>query len=114
MRDDGVLPSVGKSPLDDDTRMGGVAKAPSKGRKKSKLDGPDAEKMLCKLRTWFDAEWQRQAHNRFQQAMDEDYYDGLQWTEEEASVLIERGARGLQRDQTHRRLVARHRAAHPH
>lgn len=33
----------------------------------------------------------RQATNRFQMALDEDYYDGMQWDEDDASVLMERG-----------------------
>lgn len=33
----------------------------------------------------------RQAENRYQMAMDEDYYDGLQWTAEDAEALMQRG-----------------------
>lgn len=55
------------------------------------LDGAEAQKLLGRLREWFEQESRRQAHNRFQMAMDEDYYDSLQWSEEDAAVLLDRG-----------------------
>lgn len=42
-------------------------------------------------KAWFTMEWQRQEANRFQMALDEDYYDSLQWTEEEAAAVRARG-----------------------
>lgn len=42
-------------------------------------------------KAWFSMEWQRQEANRFQMALDEDYYDSLQWTEEEAAAVRSRG-----------------------
>lgn len=44
-----------------------------------------------KLMSWFEQEMRRQAHNRFQMALDEDYYDSIQWLPEEAAELKERG-----------------------
>ena len=47
----------------------------------------DSQPMLAlhdKLTSWYDAEWNRQASSRFQQALDEDFYDGMQWTQEDA------------------------------
>ena len=55
------------------------------------LDSPAAEELLQKLQDWYDSEWQRQGPNRFQMALDEDFYDGMQWSEEDAAALIERG-----------------------
>ncbi len=44
-------------------------------------------------RLWgfFEDERDRQRHNRFQMALDEDYFDSLQWTDEEIDDLIRRG-----------------------
>ena len=51
----------------------------------------DAQKRFQRRRAWFSMEWQRQEANRCQQALDEDYYDSLQWTEEEAAAVRARG-----------------------
>lgn len=44
-----------------------------------------------KLLTWYQQEMRRQSANRFQMSLDEDYYDGEQWTYEEASEVRSRG-----------------------
>ena len=44
-----------------------------------------------KLMTWFQQEMRRQACNRYQMALDEDYYDSEQWTAQEKAVLRSRG-----------------------
>jgi hypothetical protein len=44
-----------------------------------------------RLMSWFDQEMRRQAHNRFQMALDEDYYDSMQWQADEAAELKARG-----------------------
>ena len=44
-----------------------------------------------KLWGFYDDERQRQRHNRHQMAMDEDYFDSLQWTDEEIDELVRRG-----------------------
>jgi len=92
IRDDGISTSVGSSPFDDPTRQGGVAPTPPPARpRKSPLDSPANRQRLSRLRDWFEQETQRQAANRYQMALDVDYYDSLQWSEEEAQVLLERG-----------------------
>ena len=58
---------------------------------KNALDMPDCHKRFAKVRNWHEQELMRQAANRYQMALDCDYYDGLQWTEEEMAVLFERG-----------------------
>jgi hypothetical protein len=80
------------SPLDNPSRMGG--KAPDiagSTSKASPMDGPKMVALHEKLTDWYDSEWNRQASNRFQQALDEDFYDGMQWTQDDAAALIERG-----------------------
>jgi hypothetical protein len=88
----GFGPSYATSPMDDDTRMGGVASAEeSKEHKGHPLDSEKNVKLLSKLRDWNEQEVQRQGANRYQMALDEDYYDSMQWTEEDAQALIDRG-----------------------
>lgn len=79
------------SPFDDDTRFGGVADVTStQAAPAHPLDSPAMQARLRKLKEWYDQEMQRQAANRYQQALDCDYYDGLQWTEEDAQALLDR------------------------
>jgi len=44
-----------------------------------------------RLKSWFWTEMRRQAANRYQMALDEDYYDSLQWRAEEANAVLKRG-----------------------
>lgn len=79
------------SPFDDPSRFGGVSNVTSEAAKpQHRLDSPALLKTLRKLQEWYDQEMQRQAANRYQQALDCDYYDGLQWSEEDAQALLER------------------------
>ena len=55
------------------------------------LDSPKMKQRHSRIYEWYNQERERQAANRYQQAIDEDYYDNLQWSEEEAQELIERG-----------------------
>lgn len=54
-------------------------------------DLPSCRGRFSKVRNWHEQELMRQAANRYQMALDCDYYDGLQWTEEEMQVLFDRG-----------------------
>ncbi len=64
---------------------------PAGRQKKNPYDSPKMLKLHREVQVWFDQESQRQAANRFQMALDEDYYDSLQWDEDDAKVLIDRG-----------------------
>lgn len=55
------------------------------------LDTPDMQRLFSKLMDFYRHELDRQRDNRADQAVEEDYYDNIQWTEEDASVLRERG-----------------------
>lgn len=91
MSDNGFTNVRASSAFDDDTRMGGLADvveaAPTTAHR---LDSGPMLARFRKLQEWFDQEWQRQAANRYQMALDCDYYDGLQWSEEDAQVLMNR------------------------
>lgn len=52
---------------------------------------PDVVTRFQRRKAWFAMEWARQEANRYQMALDEDYYDSLQWTEEEAAAVRKRG-----------------------
>lgn len=60
-------------------------------KKRSRLDSPDNEQLHCRLLSLYEQELDRQGENRTQMAVDEDFYDNIQWTEEDARVLRERG-----------------------
>jgi len=84
--------SYAASPMDDPDRMGGTVDAPEEQEApEHELDSPKNETLLQKIRNWYEQEWKRQAANRYQMALDEDYYDSMQWTEEDAQELIDRG-----------------------
>jgi hypothetical protein len=78
------------SAMDDDTRFGGVAEYEEAKAPEHKLDSPSMLALHRKLTEWYDQEMQRQAANRYQMALDCDYYDGLQWSEEDAQILLDR------------------------
>lgn len=46
---------------------------------------------FLKHKSWFSAELQRQAANRYQMAMDDDYRHNIQWTPDEAAAVRARG-----------------------
>lgn len=46
---------------------------------------------FLKRKAWFMQEMNRQQANRYQMALDEDYYDGDQWLQDEASEIMARG-----------------------
>lgn len=57
---------------------------------KHKLDGPAAREVHRKLMQWYYYERDRQAINRLEMALDHDFYDGDQWSEDDKAVLEER------------------------
>lgn len=55
------------------------------------LDSDEASEKHRLLLGYYTQELDRQSENRLQQAIEEDYYDNIQWTEEEAQKLKDRG-----------------------
>jgi hypothetical protein len=72
--------NTGPEPSDETMRLKGSA-----------LDPTTARERFERRKSWFVTEMRRQEHNRFQMALDEDYYDGLQWTAEEIRRIKARG-----------------------
>lgn len=55
------------------------------------LDDEEHDRLHGQLLGFYQRELDRQNDNRIQQAIDEDYYDNDQWTEEDAQTLRDRG-----------------------
>lgn len=55
------------------------------------LDSDEYQELQRKLIAFYRVELSRQEENRAEMAVDEDYYDNIQWTREELDVLRERG-----------------------
>lgn len=54
-------------------------------------DPSEHDRLHAQLMDWFHTEKDKQSLNRLQQQIDCDFYDSLQWSEEEARELIARG-----------------------
>lgn len=52
---------------------------------------PKMRRLHSKLIGWFENERRLQAVNRYQMSLDEDFYDSLQWSDEDAQKLMDRG-----------------------
>jgi hypothetical protein len=63
----------------------------SDGPKTDRLDEEPMNLLHKKLLSFWIEELDRQNENRTQQALDADFYDGIQWAENDAAVLRERG-----------------------
>lgn len=55
------------------------------------MDGPEATKLHRELMSWYMAERTKQSVNRYQMAIDQDFYDGLQWDPDDVDALRDRG-----------------------
>lgn len=55
------------------------------------MDSPQAHDELRKLLQWFYHERDKQATNRLEMALDEDFYDSMQWDPDDAAILEARG-----------------------
>lgn len=59
------------------------------------LDSEDNEKLFRRLIGYYQTELDRQEENRVQQSIDADYYDHIQWTEEDDKAVRDRGQEPL-------------------
>lgn len=66
------------------------AEAPSEKDSRD-LDGEKARRTHRQLLDWYYEELERQSVNRFQMALDCDFYDGDQWNPEDAAEVLDRG-----------------------
>lgn len=70
-----------------------MATTPRKGTQRAdeRKAKDDERARFLKRKSWFTAELQRQAANRYQMALDDDYRHNMQWTTEEAAAVRARG-----------------------
>lgn len=66
----------------------------------NRLDAPHAQAVKRKLLDWYFQERERQAVNRYQMAIDADFYDGDQWSLEDAQEVESRGQAPLVYNET--------------
>lgn len=64
---------------------------PVKAGKRHDLDSDENMELHRRLQAIYEDELDRQAENRSEQAIDEDFYDSIQWREEDAAELKKRG-----------------------
>jgi hypothetical protein len=69
-----------------ETDMGEEAETPD-----NPLDSQEKQELHDKLVNYYRMELDRQSENRYQQALDEDYFDSIQYTENEIQELKDRG-----------------------
>ncbi|WP_126975580.1 portal protein [Frigidibacter oleivorans] len=76
-----------------DTYLPADARSPEAARraKASFLDSEQAERIHVNLMGHYIRELDRQAENRLEMALDEDFYDHIQFTDEELQILAARG-----------------------
>jgi hypothetical protein len=67
------------------------AKEADEAKPNHELDSDENHERHSMLLSYYRQELDRQGENRYQMAIDEDYYDNDQWTPEEANELKERG-----------------------
>ena len=60
-------------------------------RKASELDSQDNQELHRKLMAFYIRELRRQETNRAEMALDQEFYDGNQWSDQDARVLRDRG-----------------------
>lgn len=76
--------------MNDPHRYGGTAPKVA-AQAPAKLDDEKRKRLHARLMNWYLQERNKQAANRMEQATDEDFYDGLQWSDEDVQALMERG-----------------------
>ncbi|HWL29587.1 MAG TPA: hypothetical protein VNQ97_11840 [Burkholderiaceae bacterium] len=59
--------------------------------KRSKLDGDAMVEMHRRVMAYYVQELDRQAENRYEMGLDEDFYDNIQWDYQDAQTLKDRG-----------------------
>lgn len=100
LQDDQLTKHKPDSPVD---RMTFDAPKPDKAPD-NELDSDENKQLHSRLMGYYRQELARQEVNRFEQSVDEDYYDHIQWTEEEAAKLSERGQAPIVYDIIHNTL----------
>jgi hypothetical protein len=88
LEDDKHTKLIKDGPID---RMPAADPGDEPEKPENRLDSEEIGDLHGRLVSFYRQELDRQSENRMQQAVDEDYYDHAQWTEEEAKILKDRG-----------------------
>ena len=88
---DGSVRSKRKGVAGDDEGRGAVAAKPAAPVKADALDAPPMTRLHTRLVDYYTRELDRQMENRAEMAEDEDFYDNIQWSADDAEALKERG-----------------------
>jgi len=91
IKDSGMDFQKGKVDTSDAWSRREEASPEGKPKAKHALDSEKMTRVHGRVLSRYVAELDRQAENRADMAIDEDFYDNIQWTEEDAAVLRERG-----------------------
>lgn len=73
------------------TRLKDDTDSDPQGKKRHPLDSEKMHEQHDTLMALYETELERQSENRTEQAIDEDFYDNIQWREEDARILKDRG-----------------------
>lgn len=79
---------------DPDERYAGVPGDEETGPE-NPLDSAQVDQLFQRLMAFYQDESTRQSRNRYEMATDEDFYDGIQWTEDDRQALLDRGQNPL-------------------
>lgn len=87
-----MISNVQSAPAHENPNLmdGGMPKNKGK-RRRSEADIMRDQRLHARLMNWLVQERHKQAQNRAEMATDEDFYDGMQWSDEDVAALIERG-----------------------
>lgn len=74
-----------------DAFMDHIERVAEKAAPAHEMDSDEARAEHRRLMSWFYFEREKQSENRMEMALDADFYDGLQWDEQDAVILRNRG-----------------------
>jgi len=86
--------------LDEENDKLGSAGEDDDPAKTHELDSPAMLKLNRQLQSWYYEEREKQSVNRYQMAIDHDFYDSIQWSDEDAEEVESRGQAAIVYNET--------------
>lgn len=87
-----MIENVQSAPAHDNpNRLGGPASKNNGARRRSEKETTREAKLHSRLMSWLLQERVKQSQNRVEMSTDEDFYDGIQWSDEDIAALLARG-----------------------
>lgn len=81
--------------LDEQDNEAPVSSKEEDENRNHRLDSLPMQKLKRQLLSWYFEEREKQSINRYQMAIDQDFYDSIQWSEEDAADVESRGQHPL-------------------